>query len=270
MYSTTLLVFLTLIGSGLCWLPVLIEPGLDFSLFFPLACVALCTSLSTVINRRWWLLFVFAAAAGTFAGSCLGSAIWWPSDPIAGPLVPVLTAVTTVLAIVVSVVAGFASRKVVTLQKINRRGLWVALIGCLTLGPIALALTPPLVAYRIARNDRVAAVRFTSLKNAVEGTRAEAGDRRRICDGSTLKRHYSGPSFSNEDWRRITGNYVEQDSYFFMVHCNEKNGYTIDASPARLRGGTRGTRRFCTDESGQLSCAMEWNRSRYACLPCNE
>lgn len=270
MFRATLLVFLTLVGSALVWLPVLIEPGLDFSIFLPLVCIALCTGLSTILNRRWWLLFVFTAAAGAFGGLLLGYSIWWPSEPIAAQWVPIFIAVGTVLAVLVSLVAGFAGRKVGTLQKTYRRGLWVALVGCVTFGPIALALTPRLVENRVARNDRVAAVRFASLKNAVEGTRAEAGDPRRICDGSTLKRHYSGPSFSNEDWRRITGNYVKQDGYIFMVHCSEKDGYTIEASPARVKGGTDGTRRFCTDESRQLSCAMEWNRSRYACLPCKE
>jgi hypothetical protein len=142
----------------------------------------------------------------------------------------------------------------------------VALLGLVAFGPVTLALTPPLVGYRIVRNDRVAAERFTSLKNAVERTAAEAGDPKRICDGSALQRHYDGPPFSDEDWRRITGNYVRQNGYVFMVYCREQGGYTIDARPSRARGD--GTRQFCTDESGRLGCNMEWNRSRRECLPC--
>src|ERR1700730_5077771 len=79
--------------------------------------------------------------------------------------------------------------------------------------------------------------------------------------------NYSGPHFGDEDWQRITGNYVSQDGYFFMVYCREKAGDTIDADP--VRDGVDGSRRFCMDESGRLGCAMEWNGSRHNCLPCN-
>ena len=127
-------------------------------------------------------------------------------------------------------------------------------------------MTPLLVAHRVARNDRMAAERFESLKNAVERTLAEAGNPERVCDGQTLRRHYSGPPFSKEDWSRITGNYVQEDGYSFMVYCREKNGYTIDANPFGGKG--YGTRRFCTDESGKIGCGLDRNRSRYACVAC--
>ena len=100
----------------------------------------------------------------------------------------------------------------------------------------------------------------------MERTAAEVKDPNHLCDGAELEHHYSGPPFSDEDWRRITGNYVKQDGYFFMVYCREKGGYTIDAGPARERGD--GTRRFCTDESGKVGCRMEWDHSRHQCLPC--
>jgi hypothetical protein len=50
-----------------------------------------------------------------------------------------------------------------------------------------------------------------------------------------------------------------------MVYCREKGGYMIDAHPISERG--YGTRHFCTDESGRLGCRVEWNGSRYRCLP---
>jgi hypothetical protein len=128
---------------------------------------------------------------------------------------------------------------------------------------LLLALTPPLVAHRIALNDHAAAERFESLKIAVQQNASDPKDQVRVCDGSALKRHYSGPRFSEEDWHRITGNYVKQDGYFFMVYCREQGGYTIDAMPGRNKGD--GTRRFCTDESGRIGCGMNFNGSRYAC-----
>jgi len=97
---------------------------------------------------------------------------------------------------------------------------------------------------------------------------AEAGDPGRICEGRALKRHYSGPPFTEEDWRRIAGNAVKQDGYYFMVYCHEQGGYTIHAIPWGGKGD--GTRQFCADESGKVGCGMTWNRSRNACIPCTK
>jgi hypothetical protein len=99
----------------------------------------------------------------------------------------------------------------------------------------------------------------------------DAGDSEQPCDGPALKRHYSGPPFSEEDWRQLdyyTGDRATQDGYVFMVHCYEKRGYAVGAFPARPKGD--GTRRFCTNESGQESCGMGWNRSWHVCPPCVE
>jgi len=176
--------------------------------------------------------------------------------------------VATLAATLVSLVAGLVGRKVSVWYEKRRHVLWGALLCCIAFGPLALALTPPLVASRVARNHQVAAERFESLKNAVEQTRAQSGDPGRVCDGQILKQHYSGPPFSEEDWHRITGNYVKQDGYVFGIYCHEKGGYTIDAFPARERAD--GTLRFCTDESRKVGCSMEFNRSRYACIACTK
>ena len=267
MISDALLVFLAALGSALSWLPVSVEPSLDLPSWIPIACAALCTGISTTLNRSKWLLFSLASGVGTLGGLCLSYAIWWPSDPIAGPWVPHSIAANTLIALVFSLIAGLTARRVFTSNPTWRRAAWAALSGCVAFGPVTLAITPPLVGRRIAYNDRMAAERFASLKNAVERT-AAGRDPGRLCDGTELERHYSGPPFSDEDWRRITGNYVKQDGYFFMVYCREKGGYTIDAGPARERGD--GTRRFCTDQSGKVGCRMEWDRSRHQCLPCEK
>jgi hypothetical protein len=242
----------------------LIEPNLDLPWWVPLLCIALGVFLSTVLGRGDWRWFSLAAVVGAFSGLCVGYRIWWPSDPIAGPLVPISVAVNTVLAGLAATVAGVAGRRVHLAVRIDRRAAWLALAGCVAFGPVALALTSPLVAHRIWVNDQVAALRFESLKNAIQQTASDP--RGRICDGSALKRHYSGPRFGDEDWGRITGNYVMQDGYFFMVYCREQGGYTIDAMPTRSKGD--GTRHFCTDESGHLGCGMRFNGSRYACTQC--
>jgi hypothetical protein len=116
---------------------------------------------------------------------------------------------------------------------------------------VALALTPPLVENRVARNDRAAVMRFEALRSAVEQTVAEAGDSERVCDGKALRRHYFGPSFRDEDWQRIVGNYVQQDGYVFGLNCHDE-GNTIDAWPKR--GKADGTLHFCADATGKLGC----------------
>jgi hypothetical protein len=175
-------------------------------------------------------------------------------------------ALNTVIAFIASLAAGAAARKVFLSNKTWRYAAWTVQSGCVAFGPLLLGWTPRLVARHIADKDRLATQRFASLKNAVERTAGEANGPGRICQGTELEHHYSGPPFSVDDWRLITENYVKQDGYFFMVYCREKGGYTIDASPARDRG--EGTRRFCTDESGTVGSRLEWNRSRHQCLPC--
>lgn len=245
-----------------------VEPSLDLPDWIPIACAAFCPGLSTILNGSNWLLFVICSGLGTFGGLCLSYTIWWPSDPIAGPWVPYSIALNTVIALVAALTAGLTARKVFVSSKTWRYAAWAVLSGCAAFGPVMLGITPRLVARRIAYNDRVAAERFASLKKAVERTAIEANDPSCICQGTELENHYSGPPFSAEDWRRVTGNYVKRDGYFFMVYCREKGGYTIDAGPARERGD--GTRRFCTDESGRVGCRMEWDRSRHQCLPCEK
>jgi hypothetical protein len=262
MRKDVLLVVLTVTGSALWWWPLSIWPNLDLPWWFPLTFITLLSGLATALSGGRWLRFVVASAAGTFAGLCSGYAIWPPIDEIPVLYVAVAAMLATIL---VSLVVGLAARKMVVSND-RSRVVWHALLCCVAFGPITLALTPPLVAYRVVRNHRVAAERFESLKNAVERTRSESGDPARICDGQVLKQHYSGPPFSEEDWHRITGNYVKQDGYVFGIYCHEQGGYTIASFPER--NSADGTLRFCTDESRKVGCDMEFNRSRYACIAC--
>jgi hypothetical protein len=267
MLKDTLLVALTLTGPALWWWPVVVEPSLDLPWWLPLTLVALWSGLATILSGGRWFRFFAASTVGTFVVLCC-LAVWWPTDPIARSYLPFTVPIATLLAMLASLAAGLAVRKVSVSTETGRRAIWIALVCCFAVGPSAIALTPPLVAYRIKRNDRLAQERFESLKKAIEQTITQEGGGRFVCDGNAVKRYYSGPPFSESDWQRIAGNYVKQNGYVFMVYCHETGGYAIDAHPDRNKGD--GTHRFCTDESKKVGCDLEWNRSRYACLPCSQ
>jgi len=262
------LVVLSVVASALFWWPLCIQPNLGVPCWIPLVLIALWTGVTTALSRKHWPRFVFASTVGTLVGLFGGYAIWPNPDGIAEPYEPLVVLAMTVAAAFTSLFAGLVARKVSVQNETGQHSLWASLLCCVAFGPIALALTPPLVASRVARNDRLAAQRFAGLKNAVETTRAESNDWRPICDGQVVKDHYTGPPFSGQDWHYIVGNYVKADGYVFGIYCHEQGGYTIDAFPGRERGD--GTRRFCTDESGRVGCGMTWNRSRYACIPCSK
>lgn len=264
MSRDTPLLVLTAAGSALCWWPAMIEPSIDFSRWVLLVLIALMTGLAATLSEGYWLRFVGASIAGSFVGLCCGVVLFPSSDGIANSYAPLAVIVATLATVPVSFVAGLVGRKLSVSNENYRRAIWLALTCCAAFGPVALALTPPLVAHRIAHNDQVAAERFASLKSAVERTIAESGDPERICDGRTLKQYYSGPPFSEEDWRRLAGNYVTEGGYSFMVLCGKKGKYIVHATSWT----SDGTRQFCTDESGRIGCGMGWNRSGYGCVAC--
>jgi len=262
-----LLVILTTAGSAICWWPVIVHPSLDLPWWLPLVIIGLYNGLAACLSNRSWLSVlgcVVGSAVGTFAGIFTGFLIWSFEDPLV-PLGYVMV-LGSLAVILVSILAGLAGFKLSVSNENRRRAVWLVLLCCVASGPVALALTPPLVAVRVARNERIASQRFASLKNAVKRTMAESSGAGRLCDGSALQRRYSGPPLSAEDWRFITGNYVKRDGYVFMIYCREQGGYTIVAGPAREKAD--GNRGFCTDESGKMGCGMQWNRSRNACTPC--
>lgn len=254
-----LLIVATLTGTALCWWPVIIQPNLDLPFLWPpLAVVALVTGLATILSHRNWLLLVATAVVGSFVGLLSGYLTLPLTDDIERAYSPIAIATGTLAAIPISICASLASlalRNLIASNEFGRRVIWVALVCSVALGPMTLAVTPPLVASRVARNDRFAEKRFVSLKHAVEQTLTEPDGPTRICDGQNLKLHYSGPPFSENDWRYIAGNAVKEDGYTFWVNCHEKDGYSIDARPAREKGD--GTRHFCIGETGSVNCDSE-------------
>ena len=267
MSRNTLLVVLTATGSALCWWPVIMQPNLDLTLWwFPLALVALGTALSTTLSDEGWLQFMIASIVGSFAGICCGFWIWWPTDGIEASYVPLVVGeamLSVVLVAVVSLLAGLILRSWPAWMEKRRQAIWLLFLCGVALGPVTVALTPPLVAFRIARNDRLAAERIQSLNHAVEQTIAEADGPARICDGQALRQHYSGPPLRETDWRYLAANSVKEDGYFFWINCHDKNGYSIDAQPAREKGD--GTRHFYAGKWGVAGCGIREDRAH--CVP---
>ena len=263
-YRKVLLVLLTVLGTSVSWWPLLAEPNLGLPVWVSLACAVGCTGLSIMLAPAIWPRFLLASSLGTFGGLWLGVLIWWPSDPITGAWVPYYVNTMTLAVILGALCAGLMMRRRSILNQVLRRAVWAAILVCVAFGPVTLALTPPLVRRRIAHNDRLATERFMYLKKAVETARAQPDGASKTCDGTALQRYYSGPPFTDTDWRRITGNYVKQDGYIFMIYCHEKAGYTIDARPATTAPGY-GTRWMCADGAGEGGCRMDF---RHKCLPC--
>ncbi len=265
MIRDRVLLALTFIGSAICWWPAIVEPGVDFPRRMLLALVALMAGASTALLGGRWQRVMIASALGTFAGLFSGALIWPPHDGIAASYSGIVAIIAMVAAGAASLVAGLgvslAVGKMGPLNRASRAGLWVVMGCCVAVGPVGLALTPPLVARRVARNDAVAEKRFTALKAAIEETWAEPGGADRVCSGRDLQAHYSGPPFSDGDWSRIVGNYVEEDSYIYMVSCREKHGYTIDVRTKMPLVYGYGSRIFCTDESKRIGCGPDhfWN-----------
>lgn len=234
--------------------------------WLPLPLIVLGSGLATALcGERWWH-FALASGVGTFNGVCSGYVIWHPADRVETAYSGLLIIVATLAAFILSLVANSAMRKSTLSNLKLRHAVWIGVGCCFSVGPIALAVAPPLVAYRVAGNDRAAAKRLQALNDAAKQLLSETGDSEQICNGKALQRHYSGPMFSEDDWRYITGNYVNRDGYVFAVYCKEKGGYVVEAWPAR--GAVDGTHRLCADEAHPIGCDIGSNGVRRVCEPC--
>ncbi len=250
-------------GSWFSWYPVIAARGL-VPWWMPLPFIALLAASTIFLFPRRLFAIVTAASACTFLGDYSGYFIWQPLDGVGASYTPLIVAGVTITVMLVALVTSLLIRKFAPLAGIRPRSLWILLIFCLSFELVVVAATPLALSYRIAQNDRTAASRFVSLKQSVEKTVA---DGQSACDGSALQRHYSGPSFTTSDWNYITNNAVFENGYSYTVHCHQ-DGYAIQAEPARKN--IDGTRSFCTDETRRTGCRLEWNRSRYLCVPCSE
>jgi hypothetical protein len=269
MRKDMLLAGLTFIGASICWCSSYPEPLLHMPFWLPVAVIVLLTGLSTAISVKRWLPFVVASIAGTLVGTLtLVSLPLTPTeDPLgrayAGFAIIFATSITGALSLISALVGHKLSLK----AQDHRRSVWIALGCCIAFAPVTALLAKPLVAWRMARNEKYAAERLNALSHAAQRVRAETGNPELVCDGQALKRNYSGPPFSESNWRHIAGNHVMENGYLFRIWCdqNEQGGYTIDAQPNRPWDGVR---EFCTDESGMIGCGVESGAQRDECTPC--
>ncbi len=262
----TTLALLTFVGSAVCWLPIVIFPHLDISWWLPFLSAALSAFLGGMLHPNRWGLFIVSSSFGTFLGQCVGYAFWWPADGIEASYVPIAVVVTTLLVACATALTAFLGSRISAPANSLRITAWAMLVLPAAFWLAVLAATPSLARDRIARNERYAEQRLLSLSRTAEVTMSEPSTSARLCDGSALRRNYAGRPFSDIDWIRITSNYVLQDGYMFMIYCQEKRGFTIDAIPKRI--GQDGTRFICIDQSGQLGCGMKSSASWNRCLPC--
>jgi hypothetical protein len=250
-------------GSWFSWYPVIASRGL-LPWWAPLPFIALLAASTTSLFPQRRFAIVTDVSVCTFLGDYSGYFIWQPLDGVSASYTPLVVAGVTIAVLLVALVASLVIRMFAPFGGMRPRSLWILLIFSLTFELAVVAATPLALSYRIAQNDRIAASRFVALKQSVEKTVADGLS---VCDGATLQRRYSGPPFSTKDWNYITHNAVLESGYFFTVHCQPEDGYAIQAEPAREN--IDGTRSFCTDESRTIGCRLEWNRSRYQCVPCS-
>lgn len=266
MRSTWLLAILTFPAAAFWWCTICATPSLDLPFWIPLVLTLLWTGFATILSDGRWLRIVLACTFGSTAGMIAGFTIF-PTSDIAATHEPLGVAIGTPVIFVIALLPGLIARKISVQRTSVRCVLW-ALLSCMfVLGPVILALTPPLLTARIKQNDQVAQERFLALRSAAERTAVEARSPDLICDGAAIKRHYSGPPFSDSDWHYIAGNYVREDGYAFGIWCHQQGGYTIDVSPKEPIG--YGSRHSCTDETGRTGCGMSPQRPpRETCAPC--
>jgi hypothetical protein len=253
---------LTAVGSAWCWWPVIREPSLEFSRLILLGLIALMALFATLVANRRWLSVVVAATLGSFLGMCAGQAMWPSDDGIANSYAGIVIVIATLAVLVLALVAGLTGRAFSVTNPIARPVLWIALMGCIAFGPVLMAVTPPLVARRIARNDRLATERLAAMKKAIDSARAEADGARQGCDVHALSHRYSGPTFSESDWLRVLGdNAVKEDGYVFLIKCLGNGTYKINAIPDRVQGD--GTRNLCADDSGKITIGMVYDEQQW-------
>lgn len=263
-----LLAALVAASSMLCWWPVILRPSLDLAVWIPLIVIALSAGLATILAGGRWLLFGIVSAAATGLGMLAGFAAWPLQDGIAQSYAGIACLVATIAVAVVSILAGLAGQVASRLLAKRKLAVWIVFAGCVAFGPATLAVGPIIIGKRVAHNDKMAAERFASLKLAVEKTNRTPGGCRDVSDGQVLKRNYSGPPFSDGSWRYIAGNAVIEDGYYFSIQidCSQTTQYVIDAQPVRPK--TDGSRRFCTDQTGNVGCGVDVSNSPMQCIPC--
>lgn len=224
--------FSNLVVCGLCWFPVQMEPNYDWPVWLPTCLVfASATACAILLNRRPWL-----AALGSFSGilaaSILALRFWWPQDPIAVPLVPVMLAVESVGALLVGALGSLAGYRLGRARSVGLvRGAKAALVAVAAIGSAAIALNGPLVASKIHQDRLIAARRVQALYEAASRAIAECGSETysAMCadDSDRVRSHYRGPAFRDEEWEGMTRNFLRENGYVYQIHVAQPPAHGV-------------------------------------------
>jgi hypothetical protein len=160
------LIALNAVASAWSWWPLIREPFLEFSPWIPVGVVTLICALSTALAHGRWLPSVVASTGGSFLGMWGGLVIFPSYDPIRNAYALIPTMIGTAAVSVASLFAAQIGRAISSTRWNRRAVLWATLLGCAAFGPVMMAVTPPLVARRMARNDRLAAERLAGMKKS--------------------------------------------------------------------------------------------------------
>ena len=234
--------------SGLLWLPVMMLPSVDVE-NISFGAIALTAAVSAYINGQHYVLIALAATFGQMIGYVTGVAIWGLRDILAGPLIPLAVALTGAITLAVTLLSCLCVAFLI--HRFGNPGRWLAMavLCLLAIGGVGLIASEPYIVHQqLAHNDALAGRRAQALYQAAKACLNSNED----CTGENIKAHYQGPAFRDPQWARITGVFVKDQGYFFIVHCDKfsSGGILIQALPATP--GETGTRSMRIDTWGNL------------------
>lgn len=121
-----------------------------------------------------------------------------------------------------------------------------------------IASMPHIVRQRLAHNDALAGQRARALYQAAKACLNSNED---CCNGENIKAHYQGPAFRDPQWARVTGVFVKEQGYFFIVYCEKVSspGILVQADP--VTPGETGTRSISIDTRGNVMSVSSVTRN---------
>ncbi len=243
------------------------EPAYGWPIWVP-ACLVFLSSCACALGmskRRW--LAALSSCGGVFVAEILGLRFWWPEDPIAAPLVPIVLAVVTSGALLLGTggaVIGYGLRGNSLVR--GRLGP-VVLLSIAVISSGAIVGNGLLVTQKIRRNRGIAEQRVRALYQAAEHAVAVYGDEGNAQDSAKVRKYYQGPSFDDQEWQGMTRNFLRRDGFVYQIHIAKPpdQGVLVYALPieypARVKEG------LCLDLTARMQCPLDVNRGQ-TCIPC--
>ncbi len=255
-------------ASGVCWLPMQMQPSYGWPFWAP-ACSVFITSVACAsLLGRAWCLAVLSVACGVLAASLLGFEFWWPDDPIAVPWVPIAVTVASVGAVFIGLLGGALGYGIQHGHaRVPRWQAYTTTAAVTVLGSAAIAGNGLLVTHKIRTDRMVAEKRVRSLYDAAVCAVGEHGDLSSAQDGIKVERCYHGPAFNSSEWQGMTRNFMRRNGYVYQIHLAlpPAQGVLVYALPIEYRDRVKVG--LCLDSSGRTRCPLNVSRGQ-ACIPC--